>query len=274
MPMSHADVALTPGRDLPTDGSGATLIDCLCDRLLPVAAGRRVLDVRVGLGYTGVLLDNGRCGLAYTFRDMAEGRGCNVLDLAGTMAERPAADIAQLARSQDAILTAVGLATLNALSEPPAANAGDVLEQLALEPEDEVVMVGLFRPLMEPLRKQVKALRILERNPDPAAGILSADAANEVLPRCQVAIVTATSLLNRTMDGLLALCRNAREIVVLGPSTPLEPAIFAGKGVTILSGVWVTDAARALRIISEGGGTKKMQPAVRKVNLRIRPPRH
>ncbi len=72
------------------------------------------------------------------------------------------------------------------------------------------------------------------------------------------------------MDGLLALCGNARDIVILGPSTPFVPEVFAPRGVTMLSGVQVTDAALALRIISEGGGTQKLQPAMRKVNLRIR----
>lgn len=32
-----------------------------------MAAGARVVDVRIGLGYTAVLLDEGRAGVAYTF---------------------------------------------------------------------------------------------------------------------------------------------------------------------------------------------------------------
>jgi hypothetical protein len=37
--------------------------------------------------------------------------------------------------------------------------------------------------------------------------------------------------------------------------------------VTLLSGVWVSDGPMALRIISEGGGTRRLQPALRKVVL-------
>jgi uncharacterized protein (DUF4213/DUF364 family) len=246
------------------------LIEELCGRLLPAAAGRTVVDLRVGVGYTGVLLDDGRCGLAYTFRDAAPDRGCNVLGEAGTLAGRAAADVARFARSPDPIAAAIGLATLNALGEPPAAADADVLDVIDPRAQDEVGMVGYFRPLVEPLRKRAKALHVFERQADAAAGLLPAEAAADILPRCRIAIVTATSLLNRTMDALLLSCRNAREVVVLGPSTPLQPDLFAGRGVTCLSGVWVTDGPRALRIISEGGGTRRLQPALRKVCLRIR----
>ncbi|MDQ2078944.1 DUF364 domain-containing protein [Xanthobacteraceae bacterium Astr-EGSB] len=249
--------------------SDTALIDVLCDRLLPLAGDHRVADLRIGLGYTGVLLDDGRCGLAYTFRDAVPERGCNVLDDAGTLAGRAAADLAPLAKSSDMIAAAVGLATLNALIEPPVGESSDVLELLTIRGEDEVGMVGHFRPLTAPLRAKAKALHVFERHADAAAGILAAEAARDVLPRCQVAIVTATSLLNRTMDTLLDLCRNAREVVILGPSTPLRPDVFAGRGVTCLSGVAVTDGPRALQILGEGGGTRRLQPALRKVNLRV-----
>ena len=40
--------------------------------LLAEKARQRVIrDLRIGLGYTAVLLDDGACGLAYTFRDEA-----------------------------------------------------------------------------------------------------------------------------------------------------------------------------------------------------------
>lgn len=250
--------------------SSAMLFDALCEHLLPLAAARRVVDVRVGLGYTGVLLDDGRCGLAYTFRDAAAGRGCGVLDEAGALAGRPASDVALLTRAPDPILAAVGLAALNALAERPPDGDADVLELVSIEAGDEVGMVGHFRPLVAPLRRRAKAVHVFERQANAETGVLSAELAADILPRCRVAIITATSLLNRTLDGLLALCRQAREVVVLGPSTPLQPRLFADRGATVLSGVWVDDAPRALRIISEGGGTRRLQPAVRKVNLRVR----
>jgi uncharacterized protein (DUF4213/DUF364 family) len=248
------------------------LIDEVCDLLLPAAAGRRVAEVRIGLGYTAVQLDDGCCGLAYTLRDDIQS-GCCVIGAAGTLAGRPASELAAWAKSLDSIHAAVGLATLNALVEKPLdAVETDLLTLLPVGPDDVIGMVGYFGPLVEPLRKRCRALHILERHPGAESGLLPESAAGEVLPRCQIVILSATTLLNRTLDGLLQLCRNAREVAILGPSTPLLPEVFATRGATLLSGVHVIDPERALRIVSEGGGTRQLGEAVKKLTVRL--PRH
>jgi uncharacterized protein (DUF4213/DUF364 family) len=83
-------------------------------------------------------------------------------------------------------------------------------------------------------------------------------------------VLSATTLLNHTIDGLLDLCRSAREIALLGPSTPFLPEVFTRHGVTMLSGLQVVDAPHVLRIVSEGGGTRQFGRTVRKLNLRTR----
>jgi hypothetical protein len=172
------------------------------------------------------------------------------------------------AKSRDVIAAAVGLATINALIEPPAPVGGDVLDLVAVEETDAVGMVGYFGPLVEPLRKSAKALHIIERRSGLEKSILPEQAAGDILPQCQIVILTATSLLNRTLDGLLEHCGNAREIVLLGPSTPLLPNIFATHGVTLLLGVEVIDPVQAMRIISEGGGTRQLLHTTRKIAVR------
>jgi len=87
------------------------------------------------------------------------------------------------------------------------------------------------------------------------------------LPQCQVVVMSATTLLNHTIDGLLDCCKAAREIALLGPSTPFLPEPFRKRGVTILSGVQVLDGPRVLRVVSEAGGTRNFGPAVRKLTL-------
>jgi uncharacterized protein (DUF4213/DUF364 family) len=65
------------------------IVDELLERLTDKAQKRVVRDLRIGLGYTAVLLEDGGCGVAYTFRhDAAE--GCSVLEQAGTVAGRSA----------------------------------------------------------------------------------------------------------------------------------------------------------------------------------------
>jgi hypothetical protein len=244
------------------------LIDEICDALVPAAGGHSVADVRVGLGYTAVQLDDGRCGLAYTLRDQI-GEGCCVIQAAGTLSGRAAADLAAWVKSADPVLAAVGLATLNALIDPPPdVVEGDLMALLDAGPGDVIGMAGYFGPLIEPLRSRGRELHIFERRPDAMSGVRPESEAVMILPRCQVVVLSATALLNRTLDALLDLCGNAREIAILGPSTPLLPQVFAPRGVTLLSGVQVIDPGRVLRFVSEGGGTRQFGRSVRKLTLR------
>jgi uncharacterized protein (DUF4213/DUF364 family) len=134
-------------------------------------------------------------------------------------------------------------------------------------------MVGYFGPLVEPLRRRVKALHVFERRPHADSGVLPETAAADVLPQCEVVILSATTLLNRTLDHLLDLCRNAREVAILGPSTPFAPEVFVNRGVTLLSGVHVVNPERVLRVVSEGGGNRQFGAAVKRVTLRLAAPR-
>lgn len=243
----------------------------LVDRVKERAAGRMAADVRIGLGYTAVSLDDGECGLAYTLHE-GEYESCCVVAEAGRVAGRPAAELVEWLKNPDVTAAAVGLAALNALvPAPETAVEADIAGILQVRAGDSVGMVGYFGPLVTPLRERAGSLRIFERKSNPALDILPDTAAGEHLPACDVVILTASSLLNRTMDRLLELCRGAREIAVLGPSTPFLPEVFRPRGVTLLSGLQVVDPARILKIVSEGGGTRQFGRAVRKLSLRLLP---
>jgi uncharacterized protein (DUF4213/DUF364 family) len=242
----------------------------LVDYGLKVAARHKAVDIRIGLGYTAVCLEDNSCGLAYTLHEK-EYESCSVIPDAGSLKGRKASELIPWMTSPDVTASAVGLATLNALIHPsPAAVEADVLDLVPVGQGDTVGMIGYFGPLVEPLKKEALALHIFERKPDPEYGILPEAAAQDLLPQCHVVIMSATTLLNHTIDGLLGLAKTAREIAVLGPSTPFLPEIFSRHGVTMLSGLQVTDPARILQIVSEAGGTRQFLRAARKLSLRCR----
>lgn len=237
---------------------------------------RQVVDVRVGLGYTAVKLDDGACGLAATLRDETTSC-CTVVKEAGELTGRDAYSLASLALSTDALESALGVATINAIvnGQDKGSIPGDILEHLAITPDHTVGMVGYFKPLIEPIRGRCHRLYIFERRLldlglGPGREEVYPDwAVNLLLPRCDVAIITGATIVNKTIDHLLGLCRG--EIAIAGPTTPLSP-VFADHGVSYLFGVKVQDTDRVLRIISEGGGTRRLGPAVSKVMLRLREP--
>ena len=230
-----------------------------------------VADVRIGLGYTAVRLEDGRAGVAYTFRDQVRG-GCSVLKGVRPLSGRPATDLLRLLDSQDAIEVCVGLACANALANQsePGHLQGDLLEHLDIRPDDDIAMVGHFEPLVAPIRARAHSLAIFERVAEPTEWLRPQEEAVLTLPRCQVAVVTATSLINQTLDDLLEAAHGCREVALLGASTPLCPAVFTATPVTMLSGIVVTNPEEVLRVVSEGGGMRQFGPYIRKVSVKTR----
>jgi uncharacterized protein (DUF4213/DUF364 family) len=119
------------------------------------------------------------------------------------------------------------------------------------------------------LRRLISSLYIFEESPKGKAGVLPAEQAYRILPDCQVAVVTSTTIINHTVDGLLDAAGNCREVVLLGASTPMIPALFKDSPVTYISGIIVKNPMDILRIVSEGGGVRAFRDHTKKVNLAI-----
>ena len=265
-PRREINERMNEQRTLDSPGAADRLVAHLAD----AAREATVADVRIGLGYTAVKLADGRAGVAYTFRDQAQG-GCSVFNGIRPLSGRSASDLLALVESGDAIEAAVGLACGNALANcnEPGHLTGDILEHLEVRPDDDVAMVGNFGPLVEALRKSARSLTIFERVTTPTGLLRPQEEAVGALPQCQVALITATSIINHTVDVLLDAARACRQVALVGASTPLVVEAFAATGVTILSGVVVTAPDEVLRVVSEGGGMRQFSPHVRKVTVRV-----
>jgi hypothetical protein len=228
---------------------------------------RTVEDVRIGLGYTAVKLDDGACGLAATMREEISAC-CTVFERAGELSSQNAYSLAELALSTDILEAALGLAAINAVlngrEHPGRMLEGDLPEILAIGREDTVGMIGYFGPLIGKIKERCKKLYVFERRPATFEALeIHPDWATDLLlPKCSVAIISGTAVLNKTIDRLLELCRG--RVAIVGPTTPLSE-VFAGYGVSLLFGLKVLDADRVLRIVSEGGGSRAFGSAAQKV---------
>lgn len=105
--------------------------------------------------------------------------------------------------------------------------------------------VGIVGHMRGPvgLRDKAREVYVLERSPQP--GDYPDSACELLLPRCDLVIITGSSLINKTLPRLLSLCRNAYTILT-GPSVPLCPALL-DFGINRLSGLVITqpEAARS-----------------------------
>jgi len=220
-----------------------------------------VEDVRIGASYVAVVLTGGRIGLAARLKESA-----------GTQLEIPRSAICgkraetlleDFVYGSGAVERALGLAAANALIHLPApAGEEDTISLMALRAGERVAMVGLFRPIVPRIESTGVRLSVIERD-------TSAQERRQALGACDVAIVTATTLLNGTLEEVLNELGRPRHVALIGPSTPLCEEIFRGTPVTHLGGSAIVDGAAVLQVISRGGGTPDMRPFLRFVNIMV-----
>jgi uncharacterized protein (DUF4213/DUF364 family) len=233
-----------------------TIQQKIIDFLNPVAKSLVVTDVRIGLGYTCIRLNNGNIGLAWTAS--AYSGSCTHESRAGTLAGRPAEELLEMLASPHRPLSkSLGLATANALAAGlprPDTTTANVLELVNVQPSDHVVMAGFFGPLVPKLRQTGCRLDIFELKRDKPDTISPAEG-RASLAVCSVAIITATSIVTGTIDELLSGLGSPRAVVILGPSSFMHPKVFEDTLVTHIAGARIHNAAAVEKIVSEGGGT-------------------
>ena len=155
----------------------------------------------------------------------------------------------------------LGFAAANALSRtvmermgfaPP--RALDSIGGIDPQAGDHVGMVGLFTPLLKQVTAAGAQLTVIELNPDYAGHYdgyrVTLDAA--ALEDCNKVLSTSTILLNHTVDDMLAHCRKAQRIVLIGPSAGCLPEPLFARGVTVVGGSWITDRAGFIDALRRG----------------------
>ncbi|HEX2910049.1 MAG TPA: DUF364 domain-containing protein [Chloroflexia bacterium] len=231
--------------------------------------GWQAVYVYIGVNWTISLVQNKageqQAGLAATpspERVAVQARfapGLNRLEMAD------ATELATLAHSPDSVASAVGFATLNALLHPApeqlsSIDAGDWLQEHGRN--KKVAMVGRF-PFKEELDEVAEKLWVLELKPLP--GEYSSEEASRILPQAEIVAITASTLINHTLEGLLKAVRPQTKVVLLGPTTPLTPVLF-DYGVDLLCGVQVAELEPLLASIKQGVSFRHMQ-GLKRVSL-------
>ena len=235
------------------------------------AQDRIIKRVQVGLIYSAVQLNNDVTGVAYTF---PKGGQCGLDQQSSQkpMAGRNVSEIIPHLGGKNLVLSSIALAALNAQLAagelPKGTKPGDVLDNLDIRNGDRLCMVGCFLPLIPALEKKKVQVVSVDERPKPGARL--AEEVEKLLPGSQIAIITATAIINNTIDQLLELAESCREVAVLGPSTPLLKEAFSATHVSCLSGIRILEPGKVLQIIAEGGGFRGFKCYAQKLNLRLR----
>ena len=231
-----------------------------------------VSDVRIGVFYTAARLSSGHVGVAFTPRDLNDTVCCPKSAASappsGRIAGQEAWKLAEYAYSPVPLRRSVGVAVLNALSALATERHGvcggkllvgvDALDAAEVRPDDHVAMVGGFVPFIKKLKGKVVDLWVIDKHPqalkaDERLFWRAPEHAKETLSRASVVIMTGSTLVEGGLDELLDAARQARRVVMAGPTASPWPPTFFARGVHVLGGIRVKDGEKLLQVVSEGG---------------------
>jgi uncharacterized protein len=239
----------------------------------PELAGITVERAVIGLFFTGVKLSNGTAGACATpIKTIPEAVCCPSSAIAmpfpGKLRGRPAVELAEEALGENGIRRAVGIAAMNALadtcwhrrphSETELRLGIDAFDATDIRPGDNVVVVGAFVPFLRELKRRGQPFLVLEQDPatlkaDELPFFRPAEQAESVVPGADVLLITGTTLINDTLEQLLALARPTTRVTMIGPTVSLLPDAFLRRGADILGTVRITAPDAFLEMLAEGG---------------------
>jgi len=169
------------------------------------------------------------------------------IEFAGELAGRSAYELAERLHSSRPLEASLGAAALNSLIEPSGRRGNVLTDVLEMARGKTVTVVGRF-PLNDLIAKAAGRAYFLEI--EPQEGELPPEAAEKVMPVSDIAVITATALINKTLPRLLELSAGSTT-VVLGPSTPMNDVLLR-YGTDILGGVRVADTDALINSVMQG----------------------
>ncbi len=243
------------------------------ERLGPDLESLTIDRAVVGIFFTGVQLANGAGGLCATpIKSIPQAVCCpssaQAMPIPGKIAGRSVAEVLHDLHRPQELRRALAIATLNAAVEtlwlrdgPPQGaqvREGEAFDQVRIASTDRVVLVGAFPPYLRELRRRAQPFHVLELDtsvlkPEELPFHVPHERATEVVAQADVLITTGTTLVNGTLEGLLAPLRPGAQVAVIGPTATLLAAPFARYGVTVVGGTRVRDAQALLDVLAEGG---------------------
>ena len=198
---------------------------------------------RVCIGLHWTVVESRYVGIAHTYKTERK------VEVAGSgnLSGGSALEMAGRLRSWEPLEASLGLAAVNSLIEP-AGSPGNVFEEIVHRAAGRTVtVIGRF-PANERIAASAVTSYFLEMQPE--RNELPPSAAEEVIPKSDINVITATALINKTLPRLLELGRET-DTVVLGPSTPMNDVLL-GHGATMLAGTRVLDTEALIQSVMQG----------------------
>jgi len=233
----------------------------------------RIHDLVVGIFFTGVKLSTGHAGVAFTpIGEIPEAVCCPTsaarMPQAGSLEASPVSEIIQYSLDSNVLKSAIGVATLNALSaiifesengrEYKMVKDADGFDLLNVQPYETVSLIGAFGPYIKRLKTMGNPFFVIEKNPqtlrlDEMKHFKPESEMRDALEKSSVVVMTGTAIVNHTIDAILSLLRNGIRAGIIGPTASMIPDAFFRRGVKIMAGVQISNPDLMMKILKQGG---------------------
>jgi len=233
----------------------------------------RVDDLVVGIFFTGVKLSTGHAGVAFTPRgEIPEAVCCPTsaarMPQAGNLEDKPVSEILKYSLDPNVLKSAIGVATLNALSqliiesehgvEYPIVKDTDGFDLLKIQPTETASLIGAFGPYIRRLKIMGNPFFIVERNtqtlrPEEMKYYRPESEIPSVFEESDVVIVTGTAIVNHSIDTVLSFLGDGKRTAIIGPTASMIPDAFFERSVNVMAGVRILEPDLMIKVLKQGG---------------------
>jgi uncharacterized protein (DUF4213/DUF364 family) len=251
----------------------ADTIDILTEKSPIPLQNVHVDDLVLGIFFTGVKLSTGHGGVASTpIGEIPEAVCCPTsaarMPQAGNLEGKPISEILKYSLDPNVLKSAMGVATLNALSQLvleamdtidyPMIKDKDGFDLLRIQPNENVSIIGAFGPYIRRLKTMGNPFFIIEKNPltlrpDEIKYFKPESEMQSALEKSDVVIITGTTIVNHTIDTILSLIKDGIRTAIIGPTASMIPDAFFKRGVHVMAGVRILDTDLMIKILKQGG---------------------
>jgi uncharacterized protein (DUF4213/DUF364 family) len=250
----------------------AETIDVITEMSPTPLQGVWIDDLVIGIFFTGVKLSTGHSGVAFTpIGEIPEAVCCPTTAArmlqAGNLEGSPVSEILQYSLDSNVLKSAIGIATLNALSQIieseekvkyQVIQGKDGFDLLEIQPHETVSLIGAFGPYIRRLKMMGNPFFIIEKNPqtlrtDEIKYFKSESEMASTLGRSNVVIITGTAIVNHSIDHILSFITKEKRTAIIGPTASMIPDAFFKRGVGVMAGVRILNPHLMVNILKQGG---------------------
>ena len=209
--------------------------------------------------FMAISLEGGATGISFVLLPDEKMKEYNALQPPAFVAKNPK-EFALEFGNDDPIKEMISLASINAICQHvirethfAVDSATDSLGLVSVSPGDRIGMVGLFSGLIKTIKKAGAELVVIEKNERLIQKFpnlpITLDARK--LSACNKILCTSTTILNNSLDEILAHCSQDAFVSIIGPTAGYFPDPLFARGVDVVGGRVVKNGALFLQLLAE-----------------------